>query len=281
MRTLFLAFLIFTGATNLSAQCSDAGVCNLGMGNADSALALHNELGLEYSYAYSGMDDEINYHSIRVNGRFKILENGYLLIFAPVFRLQDGPLGSVSGFGDIIAAWEQVVYKVHESSLALQIGSKLATGDPRADAALPMSYQTGLGTSDILFGVNYRHSQWLVAAGYQYVERVFNDNVQPLKRGDDVFVKGAYSFNAEPFVVTAEVLAIKRLEESLVRTNGVDEPVADSDPLQVNIGFVASYPLEQNLSAYVKTAFATLERKVNVDGLTRTFTFAIGGSFRF
>ena len=77
MKTRILsAVIVFSfgiNITNLQAQCSDAGICQLGL-HFDESDAKKLNLGVRYNFGYSGKDDDIQYHTIQLDASYQLAE---------------------------------------------------------------------------------------------------------------------------------------------------------------------------------------------------------------
>jgi len=268
--TTFLATL-FGFSFNAFSQCSDAGVCAIG----SMRSALHHEIGVSYIYGKSKSDDGLTFNTVQLGAMVHVLYDSRVSIALPWTKV-NGPSGSASGIGDLSIFLNQIVVSDEAGVFSLQIGAKLATGSSNS-GNLPQAYQPGLGTNDLILGASYEADPWLFALGYQFSRDRSNNTATQLKRGDDLLLRAGYRHEFEEFTATAEVLAINRLQLSSIVVPGssVFVEVPGSDQFQVNIMGRISYPLG-SYSVQGLVAFPILNRKVNVDGLTRSFTFSVG-----
>ena len=93
-------------------------------------------------------------------------------------------------------------------------------------------------------------------------------------------------FRDVPDPATAEILAIKRLQNSSVynpsaSAGGGFESVVNSDQFQANAQASIVAPVSGTTSLIASVALPMLNRTVNVDGLTRTFTASLGFQYIF
>jgi hypothetical protein len=257
------------------AQCSDAGVCSIGSRHA----LLRHQVSARYVFGSSGKTDDLTIHTIQVEGTIQFLRDSRLSILLPWSRT-NGPLGYASGIGDLAILWNQTVWGEAGNQLGVQIGGKFATGTTNA-GNLPQAYQPGLGTNDLLLGITYETDPWLFALAYQLSRGRSDNAVTRLNRGDDVLARIGYTTHIEDLIVGLEVLAIKRLQESSVLDPAVPGgnsfiAVSGSDQFQVNLLSTASLPLSDTFSLQGRAAVPLRSRSVNVDGLKRSLTLAIG-----
>lgn len=282
-RLLLVVMFLYIASTlnNTFAQCSDAGICSLG-GHEDMEKVANFNFGLSYNYGYSGKDDEITYHSFKLNGAYNVTEYIKFSLMIP-YNSQSGPLGKVNGIGDLIVGMNSS-FSVGEAAMSTFAGVKIGTGDENKDPELPQAYQSGLGSTDILFGADYSFSNFTFGAGYQIAGSRNNNAITRLKRGDDLLLRGSYIYNLDDFVFNPQILLIKRLGKSSILdpTSETEKfvDVEDSDQLQINFLLNGTYNISENYSLFLEAAVPFLKREVNVDGLTRAFSAAIGINLR-
>ena len=276
-----LSLIVFSSISlvNTYAQCSDGGVCSVGghsMGEEDN-----NQLKIlvSYNFGSSGKDYDVKYHSFRVGAVYNVLEITSVQLSLP-YNVQSGPLGDVSGIGDLILSVNQNLFRNDNSSFDASVGAKLATGDDNKDN-IPMAYQSGLGSNDLIFAINYSYDQLGFGVGYQLAgER--NENPIKLKRGDDLLIRASYNFLLDKFTITPQLLFIKRLGKSNIvnlLAAGPTESYMDvekSDQTQVNLLTQLQYQINNNYSLFADFAIPFIKREVNVDGLTRSFSASFG-----
>jgi len=255
----------------LFAQCSDAGVCAIGK----MPSSLRRQAAIGYYFGRSGKAEDITYHSLQIEVNIQILENSNLFISLPWSR-QSGPLGSTSGIGDLSILWSQSVWQGEEFHFSVEAGGKISTANANADN-LPQAYQSGLGTNDAIVGLSLSHERWKGAAGYQLSRGRSNNSITRLRRGDDIFLRLGYSDDSNDIQISGELLAIKRLDESSVldAAGAGFTNVAGSDQFQINALASAVIPLDDSKTLRVVGAVPFIQRKVNVDGLTRSFTLSL------
>jgi hypothetical protein len=165
-------------------------------------------------------------------------------------------------------------------AFSASIGAKLATGDDNKNN-LPMAYQSGLGTNDFIFAVNYSYENIDLVVGYQLAGSR-NNNLIKLKRGDDLLVRASYNYLLDKFTITPQILFIKRLGKSnivnLMAVGPIESyiDIKDSDQTQVNLLTQVQYQIDNNYALLADFAIPFIKREVNVDGLTRSFSASIG-----
>jgi len=280
MKKLVIIFF-FIPFYYLTAQCSDAGVCSIGGHVTESNK---NSFSVSYNYGYSGSIDDIKYQSINFSSKLFINDKSYISLFLPLGK-QSGPLGSTSGLGDLIAIYNYQIINNDDLNMFLSGGLKIATSSFNKNNLLPQAYQSGLSTNDILAGISFMISDLNFSAGYQIAGSRNTEVFPELKRGDDLLIKGAYQFTFSDLQVQIEILYIKRVcKSSVIAYNGLSNQYYDivgSDQGQLNLQLVGSLPLNENANLFGSFALPFIDRKINVDGLTRKFSVEFGASYNF
>jgi hypothetical protein len=164
--------------------------------------------------------------------------------------------------------------------LSLQGGIKLPTARVTA-GGLPQNYQTGLGTTDLLFGIHAQVDAWGFTLAYQLAGGRSKNPVTRLQRGDDLLVKAGYTAYVGQLGITMEAFGIKRLQESNILTSSPGQPetfgdLPDSDQAQINLVASLAHPLNESVGINGFLAIPTLKRNINVDGLTRSIAASLG-----
>lgn len=281
---ILLSLVIVSGFSfQIIAQCSDAGVCSVGHtinDNDDNIL----DINLGYKFGSSGKEDDVKYHSFQLGAIYNVFEKTSAQISIP-YNIQSGPLGDVNGIGDLLVSITQNILSDNNSILDASIGTKFATGEDNAEN-LPMAYQSGLGSNDILFALNYAYKNIGFGVGYQLAGGR-NNNVIKLERGDDLLVRAAYNLLLDKITITPQLLFIKRLaKSSVLDTSSTTSSesfieVDNSDQSQLNFLTSFNYEINESYSLFADFAIPFIKREVNVDGLTRSFSASIGVQLNF
>ncbi|OGU71265.1 MAG: hypothetical protein A2V93_01395 [Ignavibacteria bacterium RBG_16_34_14] len=283
-RTIIYFFIFFTFLSSFSvlnfAQCSDAGVCQLGHLADEKEEQLN--ISVTYKNGYSGKEDDVSFNSIQLETTYELFNNSTVKILLP-YNFKSGPGGNVKGIGDLIISWTQELFSNEASSLNASLGAKLATGDENKEHSLPQIYQPGLGSNDFIFTVDYNNNNFGFGTGYQLAGGRNDKEGLRLKRGDDLLLKASYLFSSEYFKIIPQLIFIKRLSKSsILDINSPGEnfiEVDKSDQSQFNLLALVQYNLNENYDFFSEVAIPLLKREVNVDGLTRTYTVSFGMRF--
>jgi len=326
MKHLILLFTVLLINQCTHAQgCSDAGVCTAGpMGQlaATSDSTGANEprhfARLQYSYAI-GEQGVVIMQLVPEIG-IGLSERFGLQLKVP-YVSASGNLGENSGVGDMVTTLSYSFIKKNEQNLTVITGLRLPTGQfkPRTiegapmgpdSRPLPMPYQVGLGTTDLLLGAQYRHRRWTGTLGYQHVLNQDNQSVfthsawgnDPeakkyfesfaLERANDAVVRIQYAFPIKRLTLQPGLLGIyhlgldSRLEEQegssiwyplpLVRAE-----IAGSDGLTLNLTADARYKLNDAWALEASFGSPVIVREVRPDGLTRSMVMNVGVRFAF
>lgn len=93
-----------------SAQCSDAGACTISQHSEDGMDELSRKVGLRLVYGASGSPDEVSYMTAAGEADLELFGGSRVILTLP-FSKQSGALGEVTGMGDLIVVWDQVVLR--------------------------------------------------------------------------------------------------------------------------------------------------------------------------
>jgi hypothetical protein len=279
MRKLFfIGFLFFFCFNDFFAQCSDGGVCQLN--NTETSHYTQSNLTFSFNYKFGlgSKSEEVKFHSLNLAIKYKLFEKSRLQIFLP-YNSQTGPLGSVDGIGDAIINWNQDLLHKEDIKLEAVIGIKLSTGNASKNA-LPQSYQSGLGSNDLILALDLFIKDWGIGLGYQKAGGRNNNPLTRLKRGDDFLLRASYSIPLDKFTFIPQLVFIKQLSRSsiidLTKPNELFFDLPNSDQSQLNFLTQIIYKFNTNYGLSIEAAFPFIKRKINVDGLTRTLSFSTG-----
>ena len=290
-----ILFLLYV--QSFSQGCSDAGFCTMGSLKSSMADGTPYKHRVKLLFGFGSGEQKTKHVDVIPEFEFSFFEYNVLQIKVP-FLVVDGNLGSNNGLGDVSISTSQAFLVTDQSQLGVTIGAKLPTGTTNAKA-LPMPYQTGLGTVDLILGVSYQYNKWKFSTGYQKILSDGNKNhflhttnstEQELKyfesnllaRGDDALIRVDRSFNPGKIKLTAGLLSIFRLQKDRI-TNEMNQQVAleGSDGLTLNVTGGAEFLLSDQSGVNLLFGMPAVVRDVRADGLTRKFVFFASYHFRF
>lgn len=321
IKCLFAGLLWLCVHNAVRAQgCSDAGVCTAGpMGQMVTAADT------------AGADAPRHYAKLQVGcalGEQMVFivhtqaDLGMGITKRLMFRLSvpyivaTGNLGSNHGVGDIIPSLSYAFIKQPQRNFTTVVGLRLPTGKSAqqdivqstfspTSHPLPMPYQTGLSSFDLLLGAQYRHKKWTVALAYQHILGQDNQNTflhmywqdEPaaqeyfesfaLERADDAVARVQRAFVSGKYMLQPGLLAIYHMGRDS-RLERVGEPdvwgqydlerreIAGSEGLTLNVTFDARRTLGERWSFEGGLAFPVIAREVRPDGLTRSAIVQLG-----
>ncbi len=320
-RILFILAGSMFGTIAHAQGCSDAGVCTAGaigqlhlwQDSVADAGIYRSDARVVYSYAVGEQKTLIT--QIVPELKIGIGERFSLQVKVP-FVNTSGNLGKSNGVGDAIATASYAFIKEQDRNITGSLGLRLPTGttDTHDDAItttqmrrdLPMPYQTGLGTTDVLAGIEWRHKRYVAAIAYQHVLSQNNKNTfshaawdngtdasryfesNELERADDAVLRLQYAYGCGRLSLQPGLLAIyhtkndTRLEQLMAMDPMMQRvAISGSQGLTLNGTLDLRYKLSDRWAVDVSAGMPFITRKVRPDGLTREFVMNAGLRFRF
>lgn len=321
-RTFLFGSLTFLFAQAASAQgCSDAGVCTAGpmgqihtSGDSTSTEPRHFAR-LTVSYAVG--EQAVVITQVQPELSLGVTERLSLQVKMPSISVS-GNLGDNSGLGDVILTSSYAFVKEADRNFSGVLGIRLPTGSTDAEwegastqqqtRTLPMPYQLGLGTTDLLLGVQYRHKRWSGALAYQHV--LVQDNQSTflhrywsgvpealgyfesfaLERANDAVARIQYAIPVKRLTLQPGLLVIYHLgKDSRLEyddpTGNLEIPdrvdIAGSEGLTLNLTADARYRLNDAWAIEASFGSPLVVREVRPDGLTRALVANVGLRFAF
>ncbi|GAB5466337.1 MAG: hypothetical protein Kapaf2KO_17730 [Candidatus Kapaibacteriales bacterium] len=279
---LLITILAFFLQKEADAQgCSDAGVCSFGMHemNTEGDFNPSMKIGLTTGYGIADGGVNIITPGLRfgvnpIEGLSFIASIPYVLATVGEIELAGGGLidgETTSGIGDLMFGATVNLYNNSEKidnvplyggsrsktdrtqGLDFFLGARIATGDTdirssnsnSSSFALPMPFQTGLGTNDLLARIDYRYESWSFSLGGQFpfgkIDNRFanyhdfsKDGISPSlrtqgeinagfanfwsssnqQRGADIMLRIDKNFAIDSYTLSAGVLPIYRIARS-------------------------------------------------------------------
>jgi hypothetical protein len=293
--TYILLLLLPFLPVKLAAQgCSDAGICTA-PGQTDVAAdgaadtLRRNMLGVTASWGLG--EQAVSVFQVIPEAEFFLGANIRFQVKVP-YSYATGNLGKAQGIGDITAgfSWTKSIRK--NALLRFSVLTKLPAGKTNRGSyllPLPMPYQPGLGTTDLIGAVAFNYKTWSFSGAYQHVLRHANNNMflhnawplnedamlyfesARLKRGNDVLLRAAKNFTRNRFTITPGMLLLYRLQEDEV--NGA--AVKGADGITVNATARFMYRMPGNSSFALLAGSPLVVRDVRPDGLTRALVINI------
>lgn len=295
--------------------CSDAGFCTAGTLHSDPSNAPTDEqpegmteqdysVGLAYTLGMGEQGTLIQGIQAEANVRVGIAQFQAKLPF--VFA--SGNLGSHSGIGDLILTASLRAFANDAWKVNVNVGLRAGIGGTDAVAAnglaLPMPYQTGLGTYDAIGGVSVNYKKWLFATGVQIPVAQNNKNTfypglwagsadsldaapyfasAALVRAGDMLLRLDRQFNVgSKIALSASVLSIFHLQKDKVTLpGGAESRVPNSSGVTLNLAGGFHYAPQPHWRINLLAGFPVLVRENRPDGLTRSLALTTGVEYRF
>jgi hypothetical protein len=231
--------------------------------------------------------------------------NRYLSVNAKVnFRYANDGTRCVSGFGDAFASLNyRLELKDDNQELHFTLGGKAPLSKPdetrrffqSESVETPMAFQTTLGTYDLILGATYKYKKLSASIAYQKPLTSVDDwHYQNYKRQGDILIKPSYWFKAaKDFTITPSIMAIYRLGEdeitsfkesdgtfNVTTTENLQKyTFAGTDGLTLNAMSEFKYIFAEDYHVTLMAAVPLVNRKVIVDGLKRSYVFALSLGF--
>lgn len=297
--------LFFCLIVKLNAQgCSDAGVCTAGSlhivgDNTKDSTQSKLTAGITLSAGIGEQKSLVTAFQPEIN----LIVNSKLSFQAKIpYMAISGKTATVSGLGDVTLAGN---YNFN-NNFTITLGTKLPTNNANIidkGLALPMSYQTSLGTFDALIGLKYIVKKWEFIVGYQQVlvnnnqnqylhlpiltpvdSVTYNANFESnkLERAPDAVFRVARNFEFDALTFTPGVLFIYHLfDDKITNAQGQVVDVKGSQGLTINLNAAANIKLSNTINCVVSLAAPILVRKTRTDGLTRSAIVSAGFFYSF
>jgi len=316
---LFLCALL--PARTVAQGCSDAGVCTAGpIGEfqfyPDSLPAkreFRHMVRMTYSYAVAErnvlVQQVVPELSLGITARLGVQIKVPYLSALGTLSNENGTQAN-AGLSDIVATTSYAIIKEKDRQLIGVLGVRLPTGT--TDAAntdvstdmrarpLPMPYQTGLGTTDLLMGTIYRHKRWSATLAYQHVLKQANMNgfrrdlwpsnsdaqgyfgSDRLERGDDLVMRLQYAVKFGRFGLQPGLLGIQRMtEDTRIDMEGMRVNAEGSSGLTLNATVDARYAISEHWMLELTYGSPLVVRPERPDGLTRFRVVNVALAYRF
>jgi hypothetical protein len=229
----------------------------------------------------------------QAEGKLRINSKTHIECKVPV-NIASGNLGSHTGIGDPVFTISHLFANNHRFTFNTTIGARVCVGSSNAadkGMALPMPYQSSLGTTDLIAGVGSSYGEYFsFSAGYQHPLWQYNKNsYQPaivypvtpgdhdyfaskeLKRKGDVLLRAEAHYQWRKFSVSAGPLFIYHLgQDTYTTATGSRASLTGSGGVTLNIAASLSYNMK-NANLTLLGGEPLVVRSYRPDGLTRSF----------
>ncbi|MBC8034727.1 MAG: hypothetical protein H7Y03_11310 [Chitinophagaceae bacterium] len=286
-------------ATTFAQGCSDAGFCSLGglKGSKPFAVIHLLSIGSGFGAGEEGTSIIQSYleytyrHSDKWSFQTKLTS-----LYASGF------LGKAFNLGDIYGLATYSLSNSKRNKWSLLGGFKIpltASNAKHKGRPLPMDYQSGVGTYDIIAGVNYLlNEEWEFSTGVQIplininkntffpdeYEDIRATNFSPtnnFRRNADVLLRVGRAFNAgNNLTLKPSLLSIFHVgEDSYENRFGRRSSIDGSGGLTLNAGLNVTKSFSDGNQLELIVASPFIVREERPDGLTRSFVVNLQYSF--
>jgi hypothetical protein len=296
LKSVFIGLTIVLSVSSAEAMaqgCSDAGFCTLGNLHQQRSDSADSKQKLTFLMAV-GIGDESVFvitPAIQYDRQFSVRWGIQAKVTG---NYASGNLGRASGAGDLYLSATHTFPSRAMWKTSITLGTKLPLNlsDLKEHGrALPMQYQSSLGTIDAIAGLSLSNNVWQFAAGWQQPLSGINRNnflpaywdnpraeayppTNDFDRKGDVLLRAAYHFNTKSnFSVSTGLLAIYHIDEdTYIDANESIRPIPirGSQGLTLNATVVALWKIN-SMSIGLSAGAPLVFRDIRPDGLTRKF----------
>lgn len=279
--------------------CSDAGFCSISalkpMAEKDS-FATKNQIKFGFSYGVAE-------NSIIAAGLYMEYKRQINRSFSADIRVSSLSLkGNGIATGALSDIFINGVYRT-KKHLAFNLGFKtpIANGNRKENnLPLPMDYQPGLGTFDLIAGLNYRQKKINFSVGWQQpVSQNKNEFIaenypagsklsafqssKNFERSGDVLTRVSYQLvNNNKINLSPGLLFLYHLKNDRYTDAQENKKVIEgSAGATLNITVHGNYLFNEKNGLHINIGAPVIVRKKRPDGLTRSFVANIEYSLRF
>jgi hypothetical protein len=298
MRILIIICLfVIRSISALSQGCSDAGFCTLSstMGTEPDSLLKAKSNSLKVGFSYGRADYGITILASYLEYTRKW--NDHISTDVKLTGIsQRGDAYSSIGFSDIFITANYEWWNGSTATLGVKL--PLTDGNDKLnDLALPMDYQTSLGTIDLIAVYGFRIKKLSVVTAFQLPLKQNKNEFVPTSpfaefpftsgfvRKPDALIRLSYpvALKNTNWAITPGVLPIFHLgEDANVLTEGDgDLKISGSSGLTLNLTGMVSYQTKKGNRFEFNAGAPVVARQVRPDGLTRKFIATVEYKIRF
>lgn len=284
-----IVFFIYAVNTVKAQGCSDAGFCTINSlkpNNIETAEEPKNQL--KFGSTFGKADKAITIFASYLEFNRQISKK-FELDTKITMLAQNGNGISVSALADIYLNANYTI----GSKTKLTVGTKIPFTDgnkTKNNLALPMDYQSSLGSVDLILGLGHQIENWqFVLALQQPLTQNKNQflaedyplssvlskfqSTKNFKRSGDVLLRISYLIKLKnKLTITPGILPIYHLSNDKYTNNlGIEKAILGSQGLTLNANIYFDYRLTKNSSLQLNFGAPFLTRNSRPDGLTRSF----------
>ncbi|HQQ98466.1 MAG TPA: hypothetical protein PLX35_14440 [Cyclobacteriaceae bacterium] len=294
--------------------CSDAGFCTMGAMKPDQPYNKKIQLRLltmELSFYRGTTTLTPIVYVATADMNFRLNSRNTFQIKLP-YQHVEGRLAATGSMGDISLCLTRNLASTDRFDVNLSVGAKIPTNNSDQKTsegnALPMYYQTSLGTYDFIAGLSVINRKWLFATGIQvplnqnknnfdwhrwvdndpdelaYVQRYAN--ATDLRRGIDLMLRVERNFRLNRFNFSLGLLPIYRVKaDEITNFTGVRTSfdLAGHEARGLALSGILTTGYNFNVRSGIKLLLGhkIVQRDFSPDGLTREFVSSFTYIYRF
>jgi hypothetical protein len=299
MKKLILIVLIFLLANQIKAQgCSDAGICSINHGFQNDVKQFRNQL--EVATIFSKGEADVQFFSPYISYT-KRLNERYSFTSKVTMSTAHGSFGTRTQLGDAFLIGNYTFKNKKSKQWSALFGIKFpftASNLKINDYALPLDYQSSLGTIDVFLGTNLHYKHWDFNGAIQLPVVNLNKNsylkeysgtadfpsTNLFERKPDALLRAIYGIKTtnSKFTFKPNLLFIYHLsEDSFENILGKRENIKGSDGLTINGNLISTHYFNKQNQIELSLASPFVVRKIRPDGLTRSFVFGLQYQYSF
>ena len=297
MKNILLIITVF-GSFSIYAQgCSDAGFCSVGNTFTDEIIKTKNQL--DFGAIIGSGEQEISYFSPYVTYT-RNFSKSFSISAKLTYSNADGDFGSNGQLGDAFVIGNYTFKEKNAKTWSTLFGLKipLTNSDTKIDGvAVPLAYQSSLGTYDLIAGVGLNYKKWFFNTALQlplinnnensYFDEFSSSNdfssTNLFERKPDVLFRTTYTITTnKKFTFKPNLLFIYHLGEDTYENLLENRTsITGSDGLTLNGNLITSYAISNHKSLELSLASPFVIRDERPDGLTRSFTAGLIYKYAF
>jgi len=297
-----IVFLEFSPLSINAQGCSDAGFCSAGVLQATNVNDTVTPNMISFKSVYGIGEQQVTIMQLVLEADFKISRRSHIQASMP-YVFTSGNLGSYNGIGDLQLNYTYRFAEKKNWKYSFTAGTRINTGRTNyaydALTSLPMPYQSGLGTLDLILGVAAYYKKWNFSTGLQQVLHHNNNNTflhskllnfndkanayfesNRLKRGNDVLFRTGRTISVRNWKFTPGLLAIYRInKDRIINSSEKEIKLQGSSGLTLNVTGSLLVPIGKSVAFLIEGGAPLVIRKTRADGLTRSMV--VSGAVRY
>lgn len=282
-----------------SQGCSDAGICTLSFTkNNDSISSKSN--AVQVGYVYGSGFEGVTYNNGFIS-YLRTINKKWNISAKVTYNQASGNFGTRGQLGDVFII-SNYIHKINNQHILKPLaGFKIpfTSGNLKInDFALPMDYQSSLGTYDLFLGIDYQYKNWNFDTALQipvlqtnknsYFDEFSDSNEFPttnlFERKSDVLLRATYTLQTKnnKWSFKPNIMGIYHLgNDTYEDIFGQRQTIENSQGLTINAGVISNYNFSTTNSLQLNIATPLVVRDIRPDGLTREFVLSLTYQYKF